>query len=512
LLETGGVIMNSEKGQALPLAILALTIGTLLIAPFLGHASSAIIGSATYGEAIDYQNACDAGVEHGIWSLLYDSLGDLIPNPGDHIVYQLPETINGANITIKVTSNATGGGTVGSIEKIIIDSLDFDGSFCNTPDMIHISSDIYAIAYEGPGHDGFIKTVEIASDGEITNSVIDTLEFDDKNGRTPNIIHVSGNIYAIAYRGQGSDGFIKTVSIAANGDIGNSPIDTLEFDNKNGYEPDIEYVSGEYYAIAYRGTGSDGFIVTLTIAADGNISDSVIDSYEFDGSNCYEPDIVHITGIYFAIAYRGPGNDGFIVTITITSDGDIGNSITDSLEFNASYGGFPYIINISGDVYAIVYRGPGSDGFISTMTISAAGEISNSVIDSFEFDSSKGLEPQIIHVVGETYAIAYRGPQNDGYLITLPIESSGNIPGTIIDTFEYDSSNGYYPDIVMVSDGILAIAYCIQTSRGSLVTIGISLTSGANAYQIVASTGDTSIEAYVYSDNVSASIVSWQVN
>jgi hypothetical protein len=77
--------MNGEKGQALPLAILALTIGTLLIAPFLGHASSSVIGSRTYADAIAYRNACDAGVEHAIWSLLWGGLGEAIPNPGDEI-------------------------------------------------------------------------------------------------------------------------------------------------------------------------------------------------------------------------------------------------------------------------------------------------------------------------------------------------------------------------------------------------------------------------------------------
>ena len=504
--------MNGEKGQALPLAIMALTIGTLLVAPFLGHASSSIIGSRTYGQAIDYRNACDAGVEHGIWSLLYGGLGSLIPNPGDQIVYQLPETINGATTTVTITSNATGGGGAGSITKTVIDSFDFDGTFCNMPDIIHVSGNIYAIAYQGPGSDGFLRTVEIGPDGNITNSAIDTLEFDTSDCNHPSIIHVSGNTYAIAYTGSGNDGWLKTMTIAANGDISNSVIDLLEFDPSNGYEPDIVFVSGIYYAIAYRGTGSDGFLVTVTIAANGDISNSVIDSYEFDPSNGYEPDIIHVSGIYFAIAYRGPGNDGWVATVTIASNGDIGSSVVDTLEFAPSYGANPYIINTTGNVYAIVYTGPNSDGFIATMTISTAGAISNSVISSYEFDPTNGQEPQIIHIAGNIYAIVYDGPQNDGHLITLPIETDGTVTGTITDTYEYDTSNGYYPDIIIISDGILAIAYCIPSARGSLITIGIATSGAANAYRIVASAGDTSINAFVYTDNTTASIVAWQVH
>ena len=503
--------MNGEKGQALPLAIMALTIGTLLIVPFLGHAGSSIIGSRTYGAAIDYRNACDAGVEHAIWSLFYNDLGDLIPIPGDQIPLQFPEEeINGVTVSITVTSNASAE-EIGSINKTVIDSFNFDGAFCNTPDIIHVSGNIYAIAYNGPANDGFVKTVEIALDGNITNSAIDTLEFDTSDCYSPNISHVSGNIYAIAYRGPGNDGFLKTLTIASNGDISNSTIDTFEFDPNDCYEPDITFVSGVYYAIAYRGPGNDGFLKTVTIAANGDISNSAIDTLEFDPSNCYEPDIIYISPTYFSIAYRGVANDGFLKTVTIAANGDIGNSAIDTLEFDTNDGAYPYIMNISGNTYAIVYTGSNNDGFIKTMTISSAGDISNSVISSYEFDTTNGQEPQIIHITGNTFAIAYDGPQNDGYLITLPIETNGTIPGTIIDTFEYDTSNGYFPDIVIISDGILAIAYCVPSSRGSLVTIGVNTISGFNVYRVRVTAGDTVIQASVFTDNESTYITAWQV-
>ncbi len=103
-----------------------------------------------------------------------------------------------------------------------------------------------------------MKTVSIATNGDIGNTVIDTLEYDTADGYEPDIIQVSGNIYAIAYRGPSNDGFIKTVSIATNGDIGNTVIDTLEYDTADGYEPDIIQISGNIYAIAYRGPSNDG--------------------------------------------------------------------------------------------------------------------------------------------------------------------------------------------------------------------------------------------------------------
>ena len=52
--------------------------------------------------------------------------------------------------------------------------------------------------------------MDILGDGTI-NPVIDTLEFDTSNGETPDTILVTGDVIAIAYRGQNDDGWLTTV-------------------------------------------------------------------------------------------------------------------------------------------------------------------------------------------------------------------------------------------------------------------------------------------------------------
>ena len=61
--------MNSEKGQTFPLALVVLAVGSLVISPFLGHASSMLTGSRIYGQAITEQYSCDAGIEWALWKL-----------------------------------------------------------------------------------------------------------------------------------------------------------------------------------------------------------------------------------------------------------------------------------------------------------------------------------------------------------------------------------------------------------------------------------------------------------
>ena len=505
--------MKDEKGQALPLAMMALAFGTLIIAPFLGHAGSSLIGSRVYSETIMHQGSCDAGVEHAIWNLIWSDLSEQIPETGDEITYQLSEMVNDLTTTVTVTANTTGGGgTIGEIEDEVLDSLEFDTVYGQRPDIINVSGNTYAIAYRGNGNDGFLKTVEIAIDGDITNGVLDSLEFDASACYFPDIVQISSGIFAVAYQGPGNDGFVKTVAIASDGSIGNTFIDTLEFNNSNGRQPDMIHISGDIYAIAYRGNGADGYVITLGITSDGNIASSITDSLEYDTSAGNYPNITLISGDVYAIAYRGNGGDGFIRTIEIADNGHITSSILDSLEFDTNNCVYPDIINISGNVYAIAYQGNGNDGFLKTVQIAPNGNISNSAIDTLEFNGSNGREPVIIPVIGDIFAIAYRGNGNDGFVTTVEIAENGNITNSVIDTLEYDTRYGVFPDIIHIFGGIFALAYCGPGSDGFVKTIEINLSGGTSAaYEIIATTGSRTISAYVNTDNETASIILWQV-
>jgi hypothetical protein len=505
-------MMNSQSGQALPLAILALAIGSLVVAPFLGLAGSDLIGSRVYGEAIARQSACDAGIEHAIWSLTKGSLAEQLGQPGDEVTYQLDETLNGMVVSITVTANATGGGSFeGDITDAIIDTLEFDTSNGFEPSILNVTGNIYAIAYRGTSNDGFLKTILINAEGEIGNSAIDTLEFDTADGYEPRIIYVSGNVYAIAYRGPSNDGFIKTISIAANGDIGNSVIDTLEFDTSNGYEPSIIYVSGNVYAIAYRGPDNDGFLKTVSIAANGDIGNSVIDTLEYDTANGYEPCIIYISGNVYAIAYRGTNADGFLKTVSIAANGDIGNSVIDTLEYDIANGYEPSITNVSGNVYAIAYRGTSTRGYLKTVTIASNGDIGNSVIDTLIFDTILCYKPRIIHISNDIYAIAYRGPSNRGNLKIIAIAAGGDIANSVTDTMQFDASSGYEPVITNTSGDIYAIAYRGQSSDGFVKTVEIAGTGGPASYEIAAAAGDRTIRALVNIDNDTVTVISWRI-
>ena len=371
------------------------------------------------------------------WNVLTDVLDWLSDNTTNH--------------GWRISDDAEGLGTE-SYTSTVNDTLEFDTLKGKTPDIIPISGDIYAIAYAGDGDDGFLKTVQIASSGNITDTVIDTLEFDILKGMTPDIIRVSGDVYAIAYAGDGDDGFLTTVKINPNGNIPEQ-IDTLEFDILKGKTPNIIPISGDIYAIAYAGDGDDGFLTTVQIANDGQITDAVIDTLEFDTDKGKTPNIINISGDVYAIVYDGKEetkSEGFLKTVEISAGGTITNGVIDTLLFDISGGKTPDIIPVSGDVYAIAYAGDGDDGFLKTVVITDDGNILETVTNIPEFDTLKGMNPDIIHISGDIYAIAYAGDGDDGFLKTVDLVAGSNIEHiTVFHTKDDGDPGGEEPVLVV---------------------------------------------------------------
>ena len=329
-----------------------------------------------------------------------------------------------------LTEGTTVGGLSGFIDNTIVDTLEFDTLNGQTPSILPISGDVYAIAFDGDGDDGFLTTVEMTSSGAITNTVVDTLEFDIVKGKTPHMVHVSGDVYAIAYAGNGDDGFLVTVEIASNGAITNTLIDSYEFDTASGKTPVIMHISGDVYAIAYEGVGGDGFLITVTVSAAGSITAAPIDSLEYDTAQGKAPDIILVSGNTYAIAYSGAGDVGELVTVEILTDGNIGAAVIDSYQFLTTKGKEPDIHLLTGDIYIVVNnddQGPGNPkpGVISTIEILANGDIGAAIIDSFEFDVDQGKSPVLLQLASDVFAVAFEGVDSDGFLSTINFLSGG---------------------------------------------------------------------------------------
>ncbi len=186
--------MNSQKGQALPLALLALAIGMLTIAPFLGHVSSSLIGSRIYEQAISEQYSADAGVEYAIWNL---QSGESEVPEGEEL--ELPQfTLNNktVNVTIenqgeqiyKITSIATSDdGSSSTIESYVLITVGlFDGGFTTFPGGLTLD--------QGEEYTGSVYAegdVQLHQDATITGGV-----YAEGDVQLHQNVTINGNVYA----------------------------------------------------------------------------------------------------------------------------------------------------------------------------------------------------------------------------------------------------------------------------------------------------------------------------
>ncbi len=359
----------------------------------------------------------------------------------------------------------------------IVDTFVFDADRGKEVSIIHVSGDIYAIAYAGDGDDGWIVTLDISSNGQV-NSIVDSYEFDTVKGKGHHIRHVDGDIYAVAYSGDGDDGWIKTLEISTSGTITKSVVDSWEYDVDKGKTPFLFQLATGIWCVAFSGDGDDGWLATLTISDAGAIGSSFIDSWEFDPVKGKEIEVINISGDVYALGYGGDTDDGWIMTVDIATDGTITKSAIDSWEFDPVKGKGLDMIQVQGDVYAVAYSGDGDGGWLFTLDIATNGTITKSFIDSFEYEPDKAKNPQIVFrgdIYGGfgIYVISYSGPDDHGFAATFSISNAGAIGTAAIDTLEFDTAKGKFTKILWIAGNIFIVAYSSDGDIGKIITLDI---------------------------------------
>ncbi len=298
-----------------------------------------------------------------------------------------------------------------------IDNYEFDDANCTDPSIIRLAQGYYAVAYTGIDSDGWLEIINILDNGTIVGEV-DNYEFDTAICRFPKLTHIDDNIYAVAYD-RNVDGYVTTLDIQENGGIVGQ-VDNLAFDAGRGVAPDMAMRSDNIYTIAYDGLGSDGWMATIEILDNGTISDTVIDTYEFNTTQGINNEILCVDGSVCVIAYTGAGTDGWLTTVNILENGTIVGGV-DNYEFDPVTGQYPEIAHIHSTTYAIVYDGVGGDGFIQTITIHDNGDIGPS-LDNYEFNEVDCDVPFVMELSLGTIIVLYNDVDDDAWLVTLSIE------------------------------------------------------------------------------------------
>lgn len=357
----------------------------------------------------------------------------------------------------------------------VIDALEFETTHCDMPSVCHVSGDVYAIAYRGPDIDGWICTFSVSSVGVIPAAIIDSWEFDPTYGHYPEIIKVYGTVYAIVYTDSAVAGILFTFSIANDGTITKSRIATGQFSAAAANPEHLIKIADNVFACVFMDAAAHGWVQTIGIDNDGTINSYSLDTLEFDTAEGREGHLCHVADDVYAIAYRGPGDDGWVCTFTISDAGAIGAAVIDTLEFDTGTCVEPSMVNARDNFFAIAYSGPGADGWLKIVHIADNGAITDPVVDSYEFDTGLGQYPWL-YAMGEGYiAITYARSGGQLWCYTFLVDAAGSLNATTLDTEQLNAGVCTYSALLSITGDYVFVVHAGPDFDGWVTSFTISM-------------------------------------
>lgn len=235
--------------------------------------------------------------------------------------------------------------------------------------VIHVANGTVAIVMKGPAGWGRMYTWNVSDTGQVAAAQIQYFTFHSADVHHPRIAHVGGNVFVIAYQVAGGEGYARSVTISPAGVIAFTAHPAVEIDNVWADELDLAKIADGLFVSVHRDGSSHGWAAVFEVTAGGLITVPTNNRYEFDASLCEWPSIVKVTGNIFAVAYTGSGNDGELKTISCNVASAATWAAIGSLKFDATSALANRIRHIAGNVYAVVYHQTGDPGQIVTIGI-----------------------------------------------------------------------------------------------------------------------------------------------
>ncbi|MBA7495075.1 hypothetical protein ES702_05654 [subsurface metagenome] len=341
------------------------------------------------------------------------------------------------------------------------------------PRAVHVYGDVYAFCYEQHPARGRLATIDIDSLGNIGASLLGNLQFEAANCKTPDIIHISGNVFAIAYTGVDTDGFLKTFTINNDGSIDGTPLDTFEFETTHCLQPKIIHIADTTYCICYA-TASTGELATITISDAGAITDPVLATKTFEANATHWQKLVKVADNMFAIFYNRVGFPSYVKTWGISDAGVFDVAQTDNLDLGGLAVSECNACFVSGNIYAFTMIDMDTKGYLKTVDILPAGSV-GSIKDTFIFDDDVGssVSQHVLRLSDYIICISYAGSGTDGFMKTIEISSVGSITDPVLDSLEFDTDRGAHPFLLTISGNIYAVFYQGPDTYGTIKSPGI---------------------------------------
>ena len=366
-------------------------------------------------------------------------------------------------------------GDIGTVQ----DTLLYDGAWGDFNRIIRCYNHIALIVYQFTGGDIGLKTVEVDAAGEITDTVKDTLSKAEISAQFFSVCERTPGIYIVTLRGYTNYShyylWIFSVSVGSAGALPADFLDNIHINNVLADITEVCHLTGDIMVAVCTTSGPKADLYTFTCNSAGSLGASYEDHYQYEATFGYRTSLCKISNSVVATVTRITADHGELKTFHISATGTITTPEVDSIEFEATHCDYPKVVNVIGDIYAIVYTDGSGHGICKTVEIDSNGNLVGGILSTYEFESDTFYDPQVIKLDDGIIAVVYTGADSDGFIVTLGIGAAGAITTPFLDKYEYDTDFSNRQDLALMAGDIILVPHKNAATFGEVHSIDVEL-------------------------------------
>lgn len=357
----------------------------------------------------------------------------------------------------------------------VIDTLTYFAGSSSCNESCLVTGEICAVTLRRYSYENYCITFSIDGVGNISDSVIDSLNVTDNVISDKNrFAKLTPGLYALATSDNHWEINLDTFQILANGQISDTVLDAHLWPPETNHPGALKKVGPGMLAVFIEEkTGDYGDVWTILVHPDGSIEHDLVDTLRFESTYCKVIRAAEIHPGIWAIAYQASGPSGKLVTVSISPTGIIGATVIDTLTFDGAITSLPTPVKAHGNFLAIGYRALNDQGKLAIVEISEAGLITDSVIDTYVFETGVAVNG-FTYSIGQGYiGVAYRNAANHGILKTFLVDETGSLNNTTIDTLDFAPGGANWPYVFHVTGDVWAVCHDAAETAGRVTSFGL---------------------------------------
>lgn len=356
----------------------------------------------------------------------------------------------------------------------ILDTHTFDSTLALQPSLVQILDDLHCIAYQGPGNDGWAKSINITPLGIISEPASNTLEYDAAGSQWQRSCLMPPDVHVVCYQNASIQACIEAIIVNADGTLSQHANHEAQFAAANCTHFQPIYIADGMVAIAYDKNTGQAYIITWAVSDQGQVAAALTQDFQAEALGSGFSQIARVEGSVFVDCFQSTSNYGYARSVNISNVGVVGFTAYGKVTIVDQLYSYPDIIKLKDNVFITAFRTDGNAGYCSVFQCTDAGEITVPTNELHAFDAMLAERPRLVRITDEIFAVVYCYNGNIGRIKTIKCEVAAAATWTLVSSSQYTAGHAQYPMITHRGENVYAIAWSDATPLGLMATMEIT--------------------------------------